>query len=272
MIINKKNQFVFVHIPKCGGTSVRNTLQSFDSCNGRFHERIGIHEELGQLDYTHIPLFTLREYFPDEFEAVRDYHSFAVMRNPFSRFASSVSQYLKMYKPIHKCSAGEIQAVTKNTINHLSKLPRNKHQLSSQYIHFQKQFDYIELDGERIIDNIYTLNKINELLLDVGRHVRQNLVDPADKRNGASENRSFVFRNDHLRNTIEAARPVTNRLGKMLPEAFKKQIRNLTYVPRDQRTKALFTASHVKEFIKDYYADDIALYSHVSQQECSETP
>ncbi|KPP97788.1 sulfotransferase family 2 domain-containing protein [Marinobacter sp. HL-58] len=272
MIISEKHRFVFVHIPKCAGTSIRNPLTPFNEWQLAGPPWQKKNSVLGTLDYGHIPLFTLRHHFPAEFEAVRDYWSFAVMRDPFDRFASSVSQRLRMYsdQPIQKRSLDEVRLVIDESIDYLSRQPREGHLLPPEYIHFQKQVDYIQLDGVRVLDTIYTVNEINDLLLDVGRRVGQNLGEPGTEGGVTQANRTVVFRNDLLRRVIETARPLTDRLGKVLPESVKQQVRERVYVPRDQRMKDLFEADDVQAFVLDYYADDIALCRHVNQHERSD--
>jgi len=274
MIINDKHRFVFVHIPKCAGTTVRGPLTRFNGWQLAGPPWLKTHSELGRLDYTHIPLFVLREHFTIEFEAIQDYQSFAVVRDPFTRFASSVSQRLKMYSdtPIQKRSQYEIRSVIDECIDYLSHQPRDLHLLPPEYIHFQKQVDYIELDGTRTLKKLYTMNDIRELLTDVGRLVGQNLVKPSPEKGGeTSMNRSVVFRNDFLRRVIETIRPTTKNLVNMLPESSKKRIRDRVYVARDQRMKDTFAANHVRTFVSEYYADDIAIYLEASAPNKSQT-
>lgn len=272
MIINDADQFVFIHIPKCAGTSVRFPLAPFNDWKLAGPPWQKQHSKLGELDYGHIPLFILREHFRTEFEAVRDYWSFAVMRDPFARFASSVSQRLKMYsdQPIQSSSLDEVRSVIDESIDYLSRHARDGCLLPPEYIHFQKQVDYIELEGVRILDTVYTVNGINDLLADVGRRVEQNLVEPGTAGCVTQANRTVVFRNDLLRRMIETARPLTDRLGKVMPESAKQQIRERVYVPRDQRMKDLFEADDVQAFVRDYYTDDIALYRQLKQQKRSD--
>lgn len=273
MIINDQHQLAFIHIPKCAGTSVRKSLQPFDSRYGMFTNRVDNHPDLGQLDYVHIPVYTLSEYFPEEFAAVRDYWSFAVMRDPLVRFASSVSQRMKMYsdQPIQKRSLREIRTVIDESIDYLSRKPRGRHLLPPEYIHFQKQADYIELDGVRILDRIYTVNQIDALMADVEQRVGQSQVESNTAGGVTQANRTVVFRNEFLRRVIETARPITDRLGKVLPESTKQMVRDCVYVPRDQRMKVLFESDDVQVFIRQYYADDIALYRQISQDDLSKT-
>jgi len=260
MIISDTYRFVFVHIPKCAGTTVRMRLQGFDTRNGEFYG-VRQHPQLGRLEYGHIPLFTLREYFPEEFATVRDYWSFAVVREPFSRFGSSISQRLKEYikTPIHKLGMTEIMKHIDECIEYLSQQPRHAHLLQTEYKHFQKQIDFLEVDGECLIDTIYTLGQIDLLLNDVGQRVGRSITEP-EKNASSHENRTVVFRNEVFRKLIEAVRPLSDRAGKILPEGMKQNVRDYVYVSQVDRLKDVFAMQHVKDFIKDYYAEDFQVY------------
>ena len=100
MIISDRNKFVFIHIPKCAGTSVRSRIEHLDDRRGAYSSRLDEHPELGLLNYVHIPLSTLRDHFPHEYECVKAYRSLAIMRNPAERFVSSVSQYCNRYSDV----------------------------------------------------------------------------------------------------------------------------------------------------------------------------
>ena len=273
MILSKPHKFAFIHIPKCAGTTVRNLLQFFDSTEGHFTSRVDTHPVLGQLDYVHIPLFALRDYFPEEFEMVRDYWSFTVTRDPFARFASSVSQHLKMYtdRPIHMCAEKEVRKAIDECIGYLSNQPRENHRLPPEYIHFQRQVDYVQLDGVAIIDALYTVADIDILLDDICHHVGIPLRPPVG-RDHSAKNQSVVFRGEVLRSIINLARPLTNRVGLILPEKVKKRVRDYVYVPRDTRMNGLFTANCVCDFVEKYYTEDIALYEKAKSGDWRKTP
>ena len=200
MIINDKYEFVFVHIPKCAGTSVHNFIQKFDSEKGIFIGHVGHHLALGKLDYAHIPLFVLHEHFPHEFEALQNYWSFAVVRNPFDRFASSLSERLKNFgaKTIQNYSKKEVRPLIYETINYLSRNQKVRCLLPPEYIHFQRQVDYIWLDGKQIIESIYTIDQIKELFADVESKFGKRLVDSSKHARNRHMNRSVVFRNNFL--------------------------------------------------------------------------
>ena len=82
MIISDKEKFVFVHIPKCAGTSVRSRIEHLDDRSGAYSGRLEQHPELGLLNYVHLPLQTLSDHFPAEFECIKSYRSLAVLGIP----------------------------------------------------------------------------------------------------------------------------------------------------------------------------------------------
>ncbi len=263
MIINDEHQFVFVHIPKCAGSFVRDHIKPFDSRKG-IYQKISHHLALGALDFSHIPLFVLREHFPQEFERLQNYSSFAVVRNPFDRFASSLSQHLlKSSRPISTRSTKEIQCLIHETIDYLSRKQKMRYLLSAEYIHFQRQVDYIEDDGERIIENIYTIGQINELLSDVESKVGRRLVRTSGYASKTMENQSVVFRNDFIRWMYNILRPKIIVLYRRLPKGIKRKISEYIYVSRDERLRDIFQEDHIKDFIRDYYSEDISLYQHI---------
>jgi hypothetical protein len=91
MIINKTNRFAFVHIPKCGGTSVRKVLDTFNEWSYLGNPWIGETKKLGTVHFSHLPLQALRILFPEDLELVLKYESFALVRDPYERFFSKSS-------------------------------------------------------------------------------------------------------------------------------------------------------------------------------------
>ena len=270
MIISEEHRFVFVHIPKCAGSSVRKRLNRFNEWQVTGPPWI----QMDGPSYGHIPLFVLREHFTREFEAVQDYWSFAVVRDPFERFASSVSQRLSEFgdQPIQNLSPKKIRSFIHKTIEYLSQHQQMRGLLPPDYIHFQRQLDYIELNGERIIDSIYTIDQIDELFADVERKTGQKLVGATGQGKSTHVRQTIVYRSDLFRRVIENSRPITNYLSKVLPESTKQSIRDRVYVQRDKRLKGIFEEIYVQAFIRDYYSDDIALYKSHLKTAHSEVP
>ena len=268
MIISDKYKFCFIHIPKCAGTSVRNVLQLFDDTQGKFTQYVGRHEALGMMDYVHIPLKILREHFSDEYTKIKTFQSFTVLRDPFSRFPSSLSQRLKMYgdKPFKIMSKREIQRSIDEAINYLN----NKGDLdilAHDFIHFQKQCTYVFDKGEKLIDNLYTPNDLRFLFGDIEKLINKKLIGSLDFLKQPA-NSSKIYRSEFLKSCFSFFHPILSKpTNHILPESLKKRIEDYLCVPRDVKMKVMFDSDYIRSFIENYYSEDIKLYYSVYDRE-----
>lgn len=257
MIINDTYNFVFIHIPKCAGTTVRFQLQPFDQTGGSFTGRVDEHPELGIIDYVHIPLFILRQYFPVEYEKIRTYSSFAVVRDPFGRFPSSLSQHLKKCGdgPIHNMKTEDIRRAVDKAIKFL--LSYGEPYLPYQYIHFQEQVDFIYDGRERLVSNVYPISAIPEMLVDIGNKLNTRLEGEAG--NGDSRaNQTTVYRNTFVRAVAETTKPILKSfLGPESRKSLREKAAGFFFIPRDKKLKDIFDSSYVQDFIREYYASDL---------------
>jgi hypothetical protein len=228
---------------------------------------VGQHPKLGLFDYAHIPLFTLRDYFESDFKKVRDYWSFVVVRDPFSRLPSSISQRFNMYgdQPIQRQGKEEIKREIERSINFLAKYPKYNHHLPAEYIHFQKQVDYVFLDGKRIVDTLYKVDEVGRLLADAGKRLGQDLLARESNVQNRCANRSIVYRNEMMRHLLNFMRPLTRPVTQALPDPVKQIIRNIVYIPRDHRFSSLFDSDYVIDFVRDYYKEDIDMWNEVNR-------
>lgn len=263
MIIDDEHEIAFVHIPKCAGTTVREYLKEYDRSKGKFSNRVVSHTELGRLDYVHIPLFVLKNHFRKEFELVQSYWSFVVVRDPFKRFASSVTQRLKMYgeKPMQEMSASEIRNEVEKCIEYLRTNDGDNLLLPCEYIHFQKQSDYIYVGGERIIKSIYTTDNIDCLINSLKE--RTGLRNRGGSNKGSEiklENTSLVYRNDFFRWLMIGMSPLKPIVRFLLSDKYEKSLKGKIYVTRDSRVGDIFSDPYVEDFIREYYQKDIDIF------------
>lgn len=262
MIINDTHRFVFIHIPKCAGTTVRSRLQLFDEAGGAFASVVGDHAALGTIDYTHIPLSILEQYFPNEYAKVCSYQSFALVRNPFDRFASALSQHLRMYgkAQIQNLSITEIKREIHKSIDVLSKYREPGTFLPYRYIHFQRQSDYIYSHQVCVVKHLFLTSQISDMLAEIERNcglVVENVTPTPLRRS----NQTLVYRNSLLRTLSEVTKPLVKRLlGDTTWIKFREHYRENFFVPRDDKLKNLFEEQYCRDFISDYYADDIKIY------------
>lgn len=265
MIISDAYKFVFIHIPKCGGSSVRGFLHNYQQHGNKFTGRVEMHPELGPINMAHIPMVALNKYFPDDFASVQNYWSFAILRDPFSRFASSVSQRLRQYgkNSIDQITAVELQSVVDQAIKFLSK-NKNKWLLPAEYVHFQRQMDYVSFGGRVAVSKLYILENLDLLVADMQKRLNIDPSWPQTKAASSSrKNQTLVFRNDLIRVIYTATKSLRYFFSGYFPDSVKRNLHSMIYVPRGDRFKELFESWEVRSFVSDFYAEDIALHARV---------
>lgn len=265
MIINDSKKICFIHIPKCAGTSIRNMMQEFDDLNGLHSGKVEVHDELGLLDYVHIPLPILSEHFPDLYSKVKSYHSFAVIRDPYKRFASSITQRLKMYhkQKIQDLSNEKIQSEINSCIKFLNN-NQDQSLLPAEYIHFQRQSSYV-FNGDKIVKKLYLMENIKQCEVDISAIFDLEHSNDEFKKQLHS-NKTVVYRSSVVRACYLTIKPfIVTLIKPILPDYVIAKLRNLVYVPRDNRMNKIFESNKVKEFIASYYKEDIELYNSLKR-------
>lgn len=258
MIISDKYKFCFVHIPKCAGTYLREKLQPLDDYE-RYFADVKAHDTLKKLDYGHIPLFILKAYFPTEYQKVQAYWSFSLVRDPYKRFPSSLSQRLKWYSdtPMHQIGTKALIRSIDGTINFLSSHNPSGTLLPHDYIHFQRQVDYIYVEDKQIISSLYSVNDMQHFQNQFNEKTQLALnFSNEDK----TQRQVVVSRNALLQQAINVTRPLTSLITNRFSEKMKDKIRSKVYVPRDKRFKEIFDSQHIKDFVTDYYQKDIEMF------------
>lgn len=90
MIISHKYECVFVHIPKNGGTFVTNFIKSIDPSCEDYHHNLGYCETGHQtMD------FIINNY--ENYDEIKEYTFFAVVRSPIEKLLSSFNYYWHSY-------------------------------------------------------------------------------------------------------------------------------------------------------------------------------
>jgi hypothetical protein len=90
MIISERRGFIFLHNPKCAGTTVRTALSRFDTTGNFFW---GFDQWRGhKIDKAHLPLFVTRSKYPDYFSLFGQTFVFMFVRNPYQRAISAFNE------------------------------------------------------------------------------------------------------------------------------------------------------------------------------------
>jgi hypothetical protein len=265
MIVSDAHRIVFIHIPKCAGTTVRRQLEALDDTGRRFANHDGQHPVLGAIDTAHIPLAVLRQHYPVEYAKVKEYASFALVRNPFERFPSSFTQHLKVCGkgPIKSLPESQIRLEVERVIRFLQGPAGTGEGLPREYIHFQRQRDFVFDDGQQVVQHIYDTSRVEALVEHVFSLAGRSAAHSFES--GERHGQSFVYRNEVWRKAMERARrPARALLPTSVRKVAKSLVGSLYEVPRDKRHAPLFSSPPVQEFVKSYYADDIDLVESVT--------
>ena len=144
MLISDRFQTVFIHIPKCAGTSVREMLVRADPEAERHwgwrwmprHQRYG--------DGAHTTLLDLP---PHLLEKVGKYTVIALVRDPWERFLSAVDQHFMQHKYRNRKSVAEV----------LREIDSIRIRYDVSYIHFCPQHFFTHIANKQLVDHLLHL-------------------------------------------------------------------------------------------------------------------
>lgn len=262
MLISHEHRFSFVHIPKCAGTSLRGAISPLTQPEDRYwlYEDL---EGVGRVDIAHMPLWFMAERFPEAYRALRDYRSYAVIRDPQARFLSSVAEHFRNFQ------SGRAEQMPRSRVRSkvmaiMEKLRWTRRLIDHEYIHFTPQVDFVRHEGEQIVEALYPVEEIPTLLEDLSAHVDQPLaLEDAPQRSRRMSGlpprlrRVLLFGKSALERSplarhsarIEAAiRPYTNRLNRPL---------SIDWLGEE---------AFVRDFVAEHYAADIALHADLTDR------
>lgn len=158
MLISDTEKFVFIHNPKCAGTSIRTCLRKYDTTDSLFSgwKMIG-NEKIGM---SHIPLWKLNKLFPEIVsEKLKKYFTFMIVRNPYTRFIASFNSAFEQDYITYRET---FDIVTYKTVlnEFIENVDANKIRAYMYNLrHFVPQTDMIFLDGEWITDTIIKIEE-----------------------------------------------------------------------------------------------------------------
>ncbi len=264
MIISDTHRFAFMHIPKCAGTTVRQALAPYDEHASEFYDKaVFEHPAFGPLDHHHIPLQVMRDHFPEAFAKLRRYQSFALIRDPFSRFPSSLHERFvqRDRRPLNERSALEMSREVETVISALAKHPRDVPITDPGLIHFSRQSDYVFHNGEQIVKSLKVVAEIDGLFEDlsglIGRQLR-----PEERKN-----RQMNYSVRALaRLQFAVTRPIEKLLPRWVWKPVYKPIKQVFFAAGLLRKDynpllELPNADDIKGFISEFYADDVRLFN-----------
>ncbi|MEL7347629.1 MAG: sulfotransferase family 2 domain-containing protein [Pseudomonadota bacterium] len=253
MIVSAVHNFGFVHIPKCAGSTIRHQLRERDDLKGRFYRNIA-HPTLGRINGNHLTLAVLRQEYPDAFAALQAVESYTIVRDPTERFVSAVAQAVRD----EGGEAGALSARQIAVLAHrlIGELERAEGVLTGVHILFERQIEYVMLDGSSIVDHVFPMERLDALFEAMATrhdlHLNRETV----------WNPTVTYRFPALTKTLKRMK---DRAKKTLPVAGYTRLRDAALpifttrgVPKLNQT--LLEDDRIQAFIAERYAEDAALH------------
>lgn len=256
LIISVRNNFFFQHIPKNGGTTLRFFLDPINE-KPMFNENLELFYS-SLIDINHIPLFYLQKNYNHYYEFIKNSDSYAILRNPFDRFTSSVLQRIRMYKGIDlsKLNDHQIEAEIIEVIDFLTRFNPNEI-LPYDYIHFQRQYDYVFFKNKQIIKNLYLMSDISSLMKSlINKFPNSDLkfIVNENKQNKSKVSRGIISRKIY---NLYKHTNIHEIIPRSMIDYFKRKI--LVDFKSSSLHKS-FETEVVKNFINSYYEKDQYIY------------
>jgi len=165
----------FLQIPKNGSRALKRTLLSNFGVNyAPFAEDMGWtvaqfkhaydsgselgHPDISASNFDHLTLPFWKEHFPITWETFLGAQSLALVRDPRDRFFSAIMQRLGQYSGERTIRADD-PIVREEALRICDWLDGRGSFIDKRYIHFTRQIDYIELDGERVVNAVFPLER-----------------------------------------------------------------------------------------------------------------
>lgn len=159
MIVSDTEKFIFIHNPKCAGTSIRSCLIHYDTTKNFFSGYKMINGQ--KLALMHLPLWKLDEIFPYFIDSkIRQYYTFTTVRNPYTRTISAFNSAQELIYVKFK-ETGNIKEYSEKLNTFISSMDKSKlDSIDHSYRHFIRQSDFVFFNNEKLIDTVMKYEEI----------------------------------------------------------------------------------------------------------------
>lgn len=258
-IVSDGRQLMFLHIPKCAGSTISEQLRRQIDCDPRFLFSGGFdHPRVGRIMGPHVPLPVMREVAPETFQKLYHYQSYAVTREPFERFISGIDQHLREFRRVDDIDAIPISELTRLVDKAMTRLAAEPVWVEMDLCHLTRQVDFVDLEGERLVGSLYDTRTLGELARDMAT------------RHGVYVNPSFAYnraRDKLSGRSLGFLRRGARFLRRILPDESYRRLAGLAEnaLLQTANKKRLLGSDSVRAFVDDFYADDFELWASVRQ-------
>ena len=161
MIISDTNSFIFIHVPKCAGTSIRSILGKYDARNNFYWSHLlipGGTKNDYYIDKAHMSLKTLKRLYPNDFHLISEYTTFALSRHPRKRLISAFLEPRQELLSRAKIKSDEgIRTTRRFFQRYIHLLTTNADFLHYAFVHATPQSQYHIHRGKMMTDVVIKL-------------------------------------------------------------------------------------------------------------------
>lgn len=238
---------------------MRKALRPIDETIGIF-DRIAEHPEMGMVHYSHLTLTDLAAHFPEQYRKVTDYRSVAIVRDPIDRFYSAVFQRLREFKGYEQ-SRITAKVVEQEAESIAQMLLENTDRLALEYVHFNRQVDYIFNRDERIVEHVFALDRLGDASAYIEACTGVRVATDV------AENRTVALRAGVL---APAFRALRGPYGALVPYDIRNGIRTrltrLGVYGNVEKRRYVKSGSGIERFLAQYYRRDFDLFTSTRAQ------
>lgn len=262
MIVCHKFNFVFMHNPKVGGTSVRAAIEGYSDSGKRFYSASSDPDSpLHQIDRAHIGLDEFAKFYPDIFERCTQARFFALWRQPRARLFSSLQEYSRHFAQtdVRFLSEQERRAFLFKTLDMLAERGRAEDIMDRfELTHFRPQWIYHHSEHHDITVERFELSDMDLFFAEVGAVVGQPDLAP-NKTANPSENVALpkflagILADNRRKMMLQRipGMPMAIGLGR---KVLAKRSRRPT---KDAFALSVADIERVDAFIREFYARDL---------------
>ena len=238
---------------------MRKALRSIDATDSRF-DGMARHPDMGMVHYAHFTLADLARYFPAEYHKVIDYRSIAIVRDPVDRFYSALFQRLREFRRYQQSqiTASVIETEAEAVIETLGGAAQR---LDLEYVHFNRQSDYVFNDEDRIVTEVFALDR----LADAAAYIESCTGVRLDET--APENRTVALKAGVFAPVIRTLRkPYAAIVPLGTRDRLRTRLTRFGLYGSIEKRKFLEPGSRTERFLHAYYAKDFELYASARQR------
>lgn len=174
MLVCDSHNFIFIHIQRTGGTSIREMCHNLPI---NTYEKESFHTHINNLE---------------DFDILNNYKTFAFVRNPWDRV-------LSWYKLLMNNSIQNKTIDFEDYVLNFEEFNRSKNE---QFDFLLNQYDYIYKDGEKVVDYIGRFENYSNDLKDIFSKFDIN-IESIPKVNGTQHKKYRDYYNDKTASYIE---------------------------------------------------------------------